>query len=48
MKANQKTAGVDASVAYQDCDASLKAEAQAKSVFVWAQDVGKATGLYKQ
>lgn len=45
VKANQKTSGVDATVAYRDCNASLKIEAQASSIFDWAQAAGKSTGI---
>lgn len=45
VKANQKTAGVDATVFMHDCEASLKEESRIKSILHWAQDAGKATGL---
>lgn len=47
IKANHKTAGVDPTVEMNDCEASLKKEAQVESFISWAQSAGKATGLYQ-
>lgn len=44
-KANQKTTGVDSTVAYADCAASLVESARLPSIFNWAQDAEKATGM---
>lgn len=44
IKANQKTSGVDATVDVDDCEASLKNEAQVDSFISWGQKEGKATG----
>lgn len=44
IKVNQKTSGVDATVEVNDCEASLKKEAQVESFISWAQKAGKATG----
>lgn len=45
IKGNYKTGGVDSSVPFQDCDASLQQEARLDSVVTWAQQAGKATGF---
>ncbi|KAJ8967639.1 hypothetical protein NQ314_002758 [Rhamnusium bicolor] len=47
VKANHKTSGVDATVEKDDCEASLKKNAQLESIFTWAQNEGKATGQFK-
>ncbi|CAH0564133.1 unnamed protein product [Brassicogethes aeneus] len=45
VKANQKTAGVDQTVRYNDCAASLKPSAQHDSIIDWGQAAGKSTGF---
>uniref|UniRef100_A0A224XEP7 Alkaline phosphatase n=1 Tax=Panstrongylus lignarius TaxID=156445 RepID=A0A224XEP7_9HEMI len=45
IKNNYETAGVDASVRFGDCPASLKKEAKLDSITTWAQEAGKATGF---
>lgn len=45
IKANVKTCGVDSTVQMNDCEASLKANAQLTSIIEWAQHVGKSTGF---
>ncbi|XP_050308194.1 alkaline phosphatase, tissue-nonspecific isozyme-like [Anthonomus grandis grandis] len=45
IKANHKTAGVDSTVAVDDCAASRKKPAQVESFINWAQTAGKATGF---
>ncbi|KAK4874693.1 hypothetical protein RN001_014053 [Aquatica leii] len=45
VKANVKTSGVDATVKYGDCAASLNKEAQLDSLISWAQAAGKRTGF---
>ncbi|KAF5295155.1 hypothetical protein FQR65_LT10543 [Abscondita terminalis] len=45
VKANVKTTGVDATVKYMDCNASLNKNAQLESIISWAQAAGKRTGF---
>ncbi|XP_030745209.1 alkaline phosphatase-like isoform X2 [Sitophilus oryzae] len=45
VKANHKTSGVDNTVAFNDCDASLKPRAQLDSIIQWANNAGKSTGF---
>ncbi|XP_018569569.1 alkaline phosphatase [Anoplophora glabripennis] len=45
VKANHKTAGVDATVEVDDCEASLVPEARLDSLITWAQQAGKSTGF---
>ncbi|KAJ8981895.1 hypothetical protein NQ317_007287 [Molorchus minor] len=45
VKANHKTAGVDATVEKDDCEASMRKNAQLDSIISWAQDAGKSTGF---
>lgn len=44
VKVNQKTSGVDATVAHGDCQASLDNNTHLESIFTWAQRAGKSTG----
>lgn len=44
VKANQETAGVDASVRHRDCEASLQPEARLKSLAALALEAGKSAG----
>ncbi|XP_063237764.1 membrane-bound alkaline phosphatase-like [Bacillus rossius redtenbacheri] len=45
VKANYGTLGVSARVARKDCRAQRNSSTHVTSVFQWAQDAGKATGL---
>lgn len=45
VKGNMKTAGVDARVKQEDCEASLSEESKVDSVVDWAQRAGKHTGF---
>ncbi|CAG9832093.1 unnamed protein product [Diabrotica balteata] len=45
VKANHKTAGVDATVDVDDCDAALKEESHLESIITWAQAAEKSTGF---
>jgi Alkaline phosphatase len=46
VKSNMHTAGVDARVKTEDCEASLSSESKVDSVIEWAQRAGKHTGQY--
>ncbi|KAI5750422.1 hypothetical protein M8J76_015492 [Diaphorina citri] len=45
VKSNMHTAGVDARVKTEDCEASLSSESKVDSVIEWAQRAGKHTGF---
>ena len=45
VKTNQDTMGVDASVQYKDCEASLKNETRLESLAALALKAGKSAGI---
>uniref|UniRef100_A0A8D8VFS4 Alkaline phosphatase n=1 Tax=Cacopsylla melanoneura TaxID=428564 RepID=A0A8D8VFS4_9HEMI len=45
VKANHHTAGVDARVKAEDCEASLSEDSKVDSIITWAQKAGKHTGF---
>ncbi|XP_060521962.1 alkaline phosphatase-like [Cylas formicarius] len=45
VKANHKTSGVDATVEFENCPASLVKSAQLDSIITWALEAAKSTGF---
>ncbi|KAL3270478.1 hypothetical protein HHI36_021021 [Cryptolaemus montrouzieri] len=45
VKVNHKTVGVDGSVQFEDCEASLDPKVHTSTIFDWAMEAGKSTGF---